>query len=72
MLFFASCSNDDAGSVIDPNGSGTISLSVAADADFKSSRAVNESEYANTSNYTVQILKDGKNVSGHIIIFLSL
>lgn len=62
MLLLASCSKDDAGSVVDPNGSGTISLSVAADADFKSSRAVNEADYTNTANYTVQILKDGKNV----------
>ena len=57
MLLLASCSKDDAGSVVDPNGSGTISLSVAADADFKSSRAVNEADYTNTANYTVQILQ---------------
>ena len=63
MLLFASCSNDDAGSVVDPNGSGTISLNVAADADFKTSRAVNESDYENLSNYTVQIQKDGKTIN---------
>lgn len=57
MLLFASCSKDDATNVAEPNGSGTISLSVAADAGFKSSRAVNESEYTKTDNYTVKILQ---------------
>lgn len=43
--------------------SGVISLNVTADTQFES-RAVNESDYTKVENYTVQILKDGKVVSG--------
>ena len=45
------------------DGYGTVSLRVSADTQFKS-RAVDESIYKNLDNYTVQILKDGKVVSG--------
>mgnify|MGYP004517695879 FL=1 len=66
MLLFASCSKDDAGSVAEPNGSGTISLSVAADANFKSSRAVSESDYKNADNYTVKIMQGEEEIASFL------
>ena len=46
-----------------PEGKGYVKLSLNADTGFQT-KAVDESEYANKNNYTVQILKDGKVVDG--------
>ena len=50
-----SCVSEEKDSVLG-NGVGALSLSVTSDAKFKS-RAVNESEYSNTQEYTVQIIE---------------
>lgn len=52
-----SCVSEDKDSVFG-NGVGTLSLSVTSDSGFQS-RAVNESDYSNTGNYTVQIIDKG-------------
>lgn len=55
MGYFAtSCVSEEKDSVLG-NGVGTLSLSVTSDTKFQS-RAVNESEYENTQEYTVQII----------------
>ena len=62
LSLMASCSSTE-DSPMNNDGYGTVSLRVSADTQFKS-RAVDESIYKNLDNYTVQILKDGKVVSG--------
>ena len=62
LSLMASCSSTE-DSPMNNDGYGTVSLHVSADTQFKS-RAVDESIYKNLDNYTVQILKDGKVVSG--------
>ena len=52
----SACSSD-ADDVISEAGKGYVSLSVQADAGFQTTRAVNESDYTNTNNYAIQILK---------------
>lgn len=56
---------DDSMEAVVP-GTGTVTLSVAADAGFSTgSRAVDESAYKDLANYTVQILDDaGKEITG--------
>lgn len=56
-----SCSSgkEDVGEVADA-GYGVLSVNLAADAAFGVTRAVDESFYANTDNYTVRIVKDDK------------
>lgn len=61
LSLMASCSSTE-DSPMNNDGYGTVSLRVSADTQFKS-RAVDESAYSNSDNYTVQILKDGKVVS---------
>lgn len=56
-IFATSCSSEEEFSQV-YQGTGTVELAVNPDAGFQS-RAVNESDYANLKNYTVQILKDG-------------
>ena len=46
-----------------PEGKGYVKLNLTTNAGFQT-KAVNESEYADVNNYTVQILKDGKLVEG--------
>ncbi|MDO4164948.1 MAG: DUF4493 domain-containing protein [Bacteroides sp.] len=57
-LLVCSCSSSEDASMLE-EGTGTIQLSVKANASFSTvnSRAVNESAYANTDNYTVQVLQ---------------
>lgn len=62
LSLMASCSSTE-DSPMNNDGYGTVSLHVSADTQFKS-RVVDESIYKNLDNYTVQILKDGKVVSG--------
>lgn len=59
-LFITSCSSSE-----DPqsSGEGWLSLKVQTDAGFQS-RALDESEYRELSNYTVQLLKDGEVQTG--------
>lgn len=59
---FTACTSDEEEALI-PEGKGYVKLSLNADTGFQT-KAVNESEYANKNNYTVQILKDGKVVEG--------
>lgn len=59
---FTACTSDEEEALI-PEGKGYVKLSLNADTGFQT-KAVNESEYANKNNYTVQILKDGKVVDG--------
>lgn len=59
---FTACTSDEEEALI-PEGKGYVKLSLDADAGFQT-KAVDESEYANKNNYTVQILKDGKVVDG--------
>lgn len=56
-IFATSCSSEEEFSQV-YQGTGTVELAVNPDAGFQS-RAVNESDYANLKNYTIQILKDG-------------
>jgi len=56
-IFTTSCSSEEELSQV-YQGTGTVELTVNPDAGFQS-RAVDESYYANLSNYTVQILKNG-------------
>lgn len=46
-----------------PEGKGYVKLNLTADAGFQT-KAVDESDYANLDNYTVQILKDGTLLTG--------
>lgn len=56
MGYFAtSCVSEEKDSVLG-NGFGTLSLSVISDTKFQS-RTVDESEYSNTQEYTVQIIE---------------
>lgn len=57
-----SCSSDEA-ELQFSEGTGYVSLDLNTNTGFQS-RAVNESDYKNLSNYTVQILKDGKVLDG--------
>ena len=57
-----SCSSDEA-ELQFSEGTGYVSLNLNTNIGFQS-RAVNESDYQNLSNYTVQILKDGKVLDG--------
>ena len=59
---FTACTSDEEEALI-PEGKGYVKLSLNADTGFQT-KAVDESEYANKNNYTVQILKDGKVVDG--------
>lgn len=59
---FTACTSEEDDALI-PEGKGYVKLSLNADTGFQT-KAVDESEYANKNNYTVQILKDGKVVSG--------
>lgn len=60
MLF--SCSSEENELQL-PEGTGYVSFSLKTNTSFQS-RAVVESDYKNLSNYTVQILKDGKVLDG--------
>lgn len=60
MLF--SCSSEENELQL-PEGTGYVSLDLNTNTGFQS-RAVVESDYQNKSNYTVQILKDGKVLDG--------
>lgn len=61
---FTACSSD-ADDVIAENGIGYVSLALNADTGFgAATKAMDESEYEDENNYTVQILKDGKVVEG--------
>ena len=53
-----SCSSDEAELQLS-EGTGYVSFNLKTNTSFQS-RAVSESDYQNLSNYTVQILKDGK------------
>lgn len=55
-----SCSSDEA-ELQFSEGTGYVSLDLNTNTGFQS-RAVNESDYQNKSNYTVQILKDGNSL----------
>lgn len=55
-----SCSSDEA-ELQFSEGTGYVSLNLNTNIGFQS-RAVNESDYQNLSNYTVQILKDGNSL----------
>ena len=59
---FTACTSEEDDALI-PEGKGYVKLSLNADTGFKT-KAVDESEYADVNNYTVQILKDGKVVEG--------
>lgn len=48
-----------------PEGTGTITLGITTSTAF--TKAVNESEYANTDNYTVQILNSSDNVEAEFL-----
>ncbi|CDD32838.1 putative uncharacterized protein [Bacteroides sp. CAG:714] len=62
LSLMASCSSTE-DIPMNNDGYGTVSLNILTDTQFES-RAVDESAYSNLDNYTVQILKDGKVVSG--------
>lgn len=59
-VFLYSCSSDEA-ELQFSEGTGYVSLNLNTNIGFQS-RAVNESDYQNLSNYTVQILKDGNSL----------
>lgn len=59
----ASCSSDHDDIPSEASGKGGVRIGLSTDTGF-SSRAVDESYYADKNNYTVQILKDGKVVEG--------
>lgn len=59
----ASCSSDHDDIPSDVSGKGGIRIGLSTETGF-SSRAVDESYYANKNNYTIQILKNGKVVEG--------
>ena len=59
----ASCSSDHDDIPSDVSGKGGVRIGLSTDTGF-SSRAVDESYYANKNNYTIQILKNGKVVEG--------
>lgn len=62
---FTACSSDT-DDVIGENGIGYVSLALNADTGFKTTtKAVDESEYENVENYTVEIWKDGKLIPGN-------
>ena len=54
-----SCSSEDEAVQGATEGEGLISFDVTTETGFQS-RAVNEADYANINNYTVQLLKDGE------------
>lgn len=54
-----SCSSEDEAVQGATEGEGLISFDVKTETGFQS-RAVNEADYANINNYTVQLLKDGE------------
>lgn len=54
-----SCSSEDEAVQGAAEGEGLISFDVTTETGFQS-RAVNEADYANINNYTVQLLKDGE------------
>lgn len=47
-----------------PEGKGYVKLNLTTDAGFQTKAALDEAPYKDANNYTVQILKDGKVVSG--------
>ena len=55
--FTASCSSDEEAVQGAAEGKGLVKLSLNVGADFQS-RAINESDYKNLANYTVQIISD--------------
>ena len=55
-----SCVSEDEDSVLE-GGVGTLSLSVTSETGFKS-RVVNESDYSNTADYTIQIIDKATSV----------
>lgn len=58
-LLSAACSSSTEVDELTQPGYGTLALGVTAQTDFESlTRAVTESEYANTANYTVEILQN--------------
>lgn len=59
---FTACTSEEDEALI-PEGKGYVKLSLNADTGFQT-KAVDESEYTQLDNYTVQILKDGKVVDG--------
>lgn len=58
---FTACTSDEEEALI-PEGKGYVKLSLNADTGFKATKAVNESEYQNVDEYTVQIFQDGKQI----------
>lgn len=58
-LLSAACSSSTEVDELTQPGYGTLALGVTAQTDFEAlTRAVTESEYANTANYTVEILQN--------------
>lgn len=55
----SACSSE-ADEIINEAGKGYVSLSVQADAGFQTTRAINDADYTNLENYTVQILNGDK------------
>lgn len=58
---FTACTSD--GDEVLKEGTGYVSLSLSVEDHFQT-KAVDENDYQNLDNYTVQILQDGKPVSG--------
>lgn len=56
---FTACTSDEEEALI-PEGKGYVKLSLNADTGFQT-KAVDESEYANKNNYTVQIINNSTN-----------
>ena len=57
-FLITSCVSEERDSVIGKNGVGGLILNVTSDAGFQS-RTVNEEDYSNTAEYTVQIIEKG-------------
>ncbi len=62
---FTACTSDEEEALI-PEGKGYVKLSLNADAGFQT-KAVDESEYRDVNNYTVQIFKSGQDDGNPII-----
>lgn len=56
---FASCSSDTE-ELLNESGTGFVSFSIQANAGFQTTRTIDENDYENVDNYTVQILQGNK------------
>ncbi len=64
FLVAAACSSSEEEALAGGGAGGSVKISISANADFGAlTKAVDESEYENTSNYTVQILNSAGNVA---------